>query len=129
MVKGLSFLMLITILETYVCSGLCISDLYMCCDKSAAAVADCCKSQQPENNQEGKTDCQDQHLAFFQTIGQFHSIDVVQLFQPPFISELYSSSTPILKENKNQTEIAFFTGFHPPPPKDGISVFVQTFLI
>jgi len=127
--KTIGVFLLISILQTYVCSFLCASES-LASGRQKEMTHDCCSksnNQGAKHHDEGN--CQKDHLAFFQTISQFHSKDhvsasSVMLQLEPI--ELRKISVPVVS---NGSHFTAFTGFHPPPPKDGIPVLVQSFLI
>jgi len=128
--KGFGLIILASILQSYVCSGLCsikLSD----CEEEMKPIHDCCKSAiaQESDNDKGETDCQDEHFVFLQTLGQFHSFSAVNLNPIFLVLDNTFPSYAIPSEYFSQNTIAVYTGFVPPPPKDGIPVFIQSFLI
>ncbi len=122
-------LLIVVMLHAHVCAALCASGLYSCCNEKS----DCCKEKlksccDKSEKKEKHDDCQKDHLAFFGTIGQYHFIKSIdtKVFHPP-VSILISK---IIKQPVISSDIKFaYTGFHPPPPKDGIRVLIQNFLI
>ena len=116
-------------LHSHFCAALCASGIYSCCDEKQA-VKDCCRKTccDEKKTKEPCSDCQEEHLTFFTTIGQYHFVKAIdaKIFQP-FISILISNKfiNPV-----NSTEILFsFNGFHPPPLKENIIILQHRLLI
>jgi len=123
MTQGLAVVLLTAILQTYICSTFCsIKSQFI--SHQEKAENNCCS---PEKGDPKNNDCQQDHMAFLQTIGQFHAYDsppLEKVFECDLINVPQIDIHYISYNNQE-----FATGFHPPPPKDGISVLVQSFLI
>ena len=127
--KSIAHLVLVVIFYMHVCSALCATSSHGCCEKedNDNDKKECCKH---EKESDGETkDCQDMHFAFFNTTGQF-SLAKFDISLKSFQS-LVAVTTPILliapvSECKN---IFVYNGFHPPPPKADIRIFISSFQI
>jgi len=119
--------LLAAVLHTYICSAFCsIKDQFL--SHQETIVDACCTHEHDDQGeQDHKKDCQQDHMAFLKTVGQFHSYDQCPLdkvFECELIN-LYQKDFNIISLNQDE----FFIDFHPPPPKTGIPVLVQSFLI
>lgn len=115
----------------HLCSALCAAGSGDCCGKedndNDHCEKACCNDEKGKD--EKKPDCQDLHFSFFKTTGQFQSdktVEAIKLF-PSFIALI----PPVLifqlvSQNK---DVFAYNGFHPPPPKADIRIFIQSFLI
>ena len=128
-IRGIMLILLAAILQTYVCSALCSIE-NSCISISKPIEKDCChhdENGQKEGSDDG--DCQKDHMAFLQTIGQFHSYDAVIITKVFQQVDIINVHTDLFTYLPSDSKIFAFTGFRPPPPKDGIPVIVQSFLI
>ncbi len=124
MIKGVAAILLAAILQTYICSTFCSIES-QCMTHHEKIEKNCCSKE--ESRQSENKDCQKDHMAFLKTVGQFHAYDAPPL-EKVFECDLINfPQIDIHYISYNNQEFA--TGFHPPPPKDGISVLVQSFLI
>ena len=128
--RGIASLIIVVMLHSHVCAALCASGAYSCCtEKGECCKQDhksCCdKKEKTEKHSDG---CEKDHLTFFSTIGQYHFLKAIdsKIIQPQ-VAILISK---IIKQPIISSEIEFaYTGFHLPPPKDEIIIFIQSFLI
>ena len=124
MTQGLAVVLLTAILQTYICSAFCSIES-QCISHHGKIEKNCCANEESGHGE--KNDCQKDHLAFLKTVGQFHAYDTTPL-EKAFECDLISFNQIDEKEiSLNNAD--YFTGFHPPPPKDGIPVIIQSFLI
>lgn len=122
--RGIAVILLTAILQTYACSTFCSIES-QCISHHEKIEKNCCSNE--ESGQGEKNDCQKDHLAFLKTVGQFHayySTPLEKVFECDLIFFHQIDVKDISLNNAN-----YFTGFHPPPPKDGIPVIIQSFLI
>lgn len=128
--NGLGLVILATLFQSYACSGLCSVDLSGC-GKEKQQLSDCCSKQVSltDNHENPEPDCQEEHFAFFQTLSQYHSFNTFEVTQLVAILDKTFSAIVVLPVQANLSTIEVFTGFVPPPPKDGIPVFIGSFLI
>ena len=127
--KSIAHLVLVVIFYMHVCSALCATSSHGCCGKEDD---DKCKKDycESESNSDHKDNgCQDMHFAFFNTTGQFAQAKADISFKP--FQQLVAVITPLFNitpvgENKN---IFVYNGFHPPPPKADIRIFISSFQI
>ena len=125
--KIIAHMVLVVIFYMHVCSALCATSSHGCCGKEDNDKKECCKH---EKKSDGETkDCQEMHFAFFNTTGQF-SLAKSDISLKSFQS-LVAVITPILliapvSECRN---IFVYNGFHPPPPKADIRIFISSFQI
>ncbi len=87
----------------------------------------CCTDEKDQDGR--KHDCQDMHLSFFTTTGQFpneKTVDEIKVWSTfiALVTPLYN----VLPVSQNKTDLAY-NSFHPPPPKADIRVFIQSFQI
>ena len=122
-------LLLVVILYMHVCSALCATTSHSCCRKEGN---DNCKNESCEDDNDADhkdSGCQNRHFAFFNTTGQFVQAkadisfkltqSLVVIVAPLFIFEPTATS-----------KIKFaYNGFHPPPPKADIRIFISSFQI
>ncbi|MEO8087847.1 MAG: hypothetical protein ABI763_13570 [Bacteroidota bacterium] len=129
--KGISYLILVIILYMHVCSAMCATGTRSCCEIEDNDCDDCIKDccQHKENSEKKEHDCQDTHLSFFSTTGQYAKVKVDLSFNPTQqVVEVFTflyAFAPIEKA-KN---IFAYTGFHPPPPKEDTRILIQSFQI
>lgn len=129
MTKGIMLILLAAILQTYVCSALCSIE-NNCLTINKPVEKDCCHHE--ENGQKKGSDdgdCQKDHMAFLKTVGQFHSYDAISIAKVFQQVDLYNVHKDLFEYIPSDSKTFAFTGFRPPPPKDGIPVIVQSFLI
>ncbi|MBK7036070.1 MAG: hypothetical protein IPI31_12800 [Bacteroidetes bacterium] len=128
--KGFGLIILASVLQSYACSGLCSTKLSDC-EEELKPKHDCCNRAIPleSDNDKDKSDCQDDHFVFLQTLGQFHSFNAFNLDKPFFVADISISIFQVTSVYFSQNTVAVYTGFVPPPPKDGIPIFIQSFLI
>ncbi len=114
----------------HICSAFCATGVDFCCsegDEGNNCEKSC--SAQEEKSANPKPDCQDLHFSFFNATGQYafaKSIDTVKVF-----FTIVQIVTPILNilPVSHREDIFAFNGFHPPPPKSDIRIFINSFLI
>jgi len=130
--KSIAYLLLIVTMYQHLCSAMCAIGSSGCCGREDNDDDHCKKSCcETTNDKDGKKhDCQDMHLSFFNTTGQFASaktVDAIKVFHTfiAVITPLYYNVLPV----SQNTNILVYNGFHPPPPKADIRVFIQSFLI
>ncbi len=127
--KSMCYLLLVVMSFNFLCSALCAVSADGCCGKEENEHhgKSCCSHEKDSDEKNG--DCQNMHLAFFKTLGQFASgqtVDAIKVFHT-FISVV----TPlfnVLPVSQNKFFLAY-SGFHPPPPKADIRIFIQSFQI
>ena len=115
----------------HLCSALCAIGSDGLCGKEDNDNDNCKKACcTNEKDADGKKhDCQDMHFAFFNTTGQFAQAKADISFKP--FQSLVAVVTPLfiiqpVADNKN---LFGYNGFHPPPPKADIRIFIQSFQI
>ena len=86
----------------------------------------CCAQKQKSS---GSNDCQAEHLAFFNATGQYFT----DISKDP-AKGVYSVSDITTPESVHQISsdhitVVEYNGFHPPPPKAGIRIMIQSFQI
>ncbi len=123
MILGVAVVLLSAMLQTYICSTFCSigSQWVSHHDKPEKT---CCP---PSNGENKDKDCQADHMVFLNSVGQFHAYDSAQLdivYECDLIIYQQNNSNFISYINTN-----YFSSFHPPPPKYGIPVLVNSFLI
>lgn len=127
--RSIDYLLLLVLSYNYFCSAICSFSKDGCCGKETIALHyNCCGSHDNDSG-ESKDDCQNNHLSFFKTLGQFGSgqnIDAPKVFEtsigaldPIFLLEPISTDNILFESN----------GFHPPPPEADIRIFIQSFQI
>ena len=129
-VKSLSVALFAVMLHTYLCSVLCITGAYSCCGGTKTKDScrrSCCDKKKNNNSEKG--DCQNEHFAFFKTMGQFHALDgitIAKIFQPilPALCSGFSMQRTII-----QYSASGYNRFHPPPEKADISILTHNFRI
>ncbi len=115
----------------HVCSALCATSAHGCCGKedndTDHCKKECCKHEKEPDGKKG--DCQDMHLSFFSTTGQFSQVKA-DISLNPFQS-LVAIVTPlfIIQPTATSKNVFAYSGFHPPPPKADIRIFIQSFQI
>ena len=129
--KSISYLILVVMFHMHVCSALCAAGGYGCCDKEEKdeqhSKKECCEHEKKSDSNDH--DCQDMHLAFFSTTGQFSQViaDILlKAFQP-----LVAAVTPLLIiQPISESKVLFtYNGFHPPPFDSDTRIFIQSFQI
>lgn len=127
--KSIGYLILIVMSYQFFCSVLCAVTTDGCCGKEEQEHhGKCCNSNNNDNNEKPR-DCQDMHLAFFKTLGQFgieKGLDAPKDFHK-VIAIIHSLF--IVESVINGSHSFAYTGFQPPPPKEDIRIFIQSFLI
>lgn len=127
--KSIGYLLLAVVFYMHVCSALCATGAHGCCGKedNDHDKKECCKHENKSNGKEH--DCQDMHLSFFYTTGQFSQIKADVSFKQ--IQSLVAVVPPLFIVAPATTSKSIFacSGFHPPPPKAGIRIFIQSFQI
>ena len=113
----------------HLCSALCATGVGGCCGKedNDNCKKSCCSDE--KKSDEKDHDCQALHLSFFNTTGQFQSeksVDGVKVF--PSLVAVFNPLLNILPVSQNKYAFAY-NGFHPPPPKADIRIFIQSFQI
>ncbi len=128
--NGLGLIILASLFQSYACSGLCSVNLTGCGEEKQQ-LSDCCSrpASTTDNQEEPEPDCQEEHFAFLQTLAQFHSFSTFEITQIVSVLDNGFSTSVGLPMFTNYSTIQVFTGFVPPPPKDGIPVLIQSFLI
>ena len=115
----------------HLCSAVCVIGSSGCCGKEDNnddhCKKSCCESTKDQDGK--KHDCQNMHLSFFNSTGQFPSEKTVELTKVfdtfvAVVTPLYN----VLPVSQNKDAIAY-NNFHPPPPKADIRVFIQSFQI
>lgn len=129
--KPVALLLLKVTVYMHVCSFVCASGAGSCCSKmkgeKTSFKKECCKHKKSSENKKGG--CQDIHLSFFNTSGQFaqdNTFDVIKSFAPSVA--LVFQSLNIFSVLQDKAAFAE-NGFHPPPPKPDIRIFIQSFII
>lgn len=127
--KSMGYLLLVVMTYNFFCSAFCAVSTDGCCGKEEKEHHDksCCSNE--NDSDEKKNDCQDKHLAFFKTLGQFvseKSIDATKVLHTIVAMVISVFNLPPVSENKSPLA---FNGFHPPPPKGDIRIFIQSFQI
>ena len=129
--KSISYLLLVIMLHAHLCSALCATGLQGCCGKedndNDLCKKECCKHEKDNN---GKShDCQDMHFAFFNATGQFAQAKADISFKPNHSLIAVISPLFIIQPTATSKNIFAYSGFHPPPPKVDIRIFIQSFQI
>ena len=116
--------------QSIYCSAACAIGGDNCCSSKKEASGNkksCCSKKSQESKPLGN--CQDEHLAFFKTVGKYHSVQAVaglKVFEsiPPIIH-------PVLNLMPVEINFSFFdnTGFLPPPPNDDVRILIRSFQI
>ncbi len=129
--KSIDYLLLVVMLYMHVCSALCATSSHGCCgnedNDNNHCKKECCKHEKKSDGK--KHDCQDMHLSFFNTTGQFSQVKADISFNP--IHPLVAVVTPIfiIQLTVTSKHIFVYSGFHPPPPKADIRIFISSFQI
>lgn len=115
----------------HLCSALCATGSGGCCDKEDDGNCPEDKSycSHEEKSNDNDHDCQALHFSFFGTTGQFpseKSVDVIKVF--PSVVAVITPLLNLLPVSQNKIAVAY-NGFHPPPPKADIRIFIQSFQI
>ena len=118
-------------LYMHVCSVLCASGTGGCCNKSNekknANTKSCCSHKKESNSK----DCQDFHLSFFKTTGQFANDinpELIKQFQDCVTITTWSFTDLLFDVDNNQQVNNFY---HPPPFKPKVPLYLldRVFLI
>ena len=129
--KSIGYLLLAVVLYMHVCSALCATSAHGCCGKDDKdndhGKKECCKHEKESDEKEH--DCQDMHLSFFSTTGQFAQAKADISFKP--FQSLIAVVTPlfIIQPTATSKNVFAYCGFHPPPPKADIRIFISSFQI
>ncbi|MBK9557991.1 MAG: hypothetical protein IPO47_19665 [Bacteroidetes bacterium] len=103
-IKGTAIVILFGMLQSYACSALCTFNLYSCCN-TVDEVHSCCSNEltpvASKSNPSG--DCQDKHLEFSLSTGQFFSIAITD------IAKVFSSESDLNKWLQTQLQMDFLT--------------------
>lgn len=123
--KSIGCLLLMVMTYNFYCSAICAAGGKGCCGKEEKE--SCCSHEKESDEKKG--DCQDIHLSFFKTLGQFSSgqiVDAPKVFHH-FIAivNTINFSEPVFSDNHS----VCYTGLRPPPPKADIRIFIQSFQI
>ena len=128
--RVIAILLLAVMAQSIYCSAACAFGGDNCCSSMKEASGykkSCCSKKSEEKKPTGN--CQDEHLAFFKTVGKYHSIQEVaelKVFEsiPPIIY-------PVLNFIPVEINFSFFdnTGFHPPPLNDEVRILLHRFQI
>ncbi len=127
--KGTTYLLLGVMLYMHVCSAWCGIASRECCvngENNGCNKSVC--SDEKKSDEKG-SGCQDFHLSFFKTSGQFASeknVEVINVF-PPLAAEIPTASKAIANET-GRNPVAF-NNYHPPPPIADIRIFIRSFQI
>ena len=111
------------ILYMHLCSFGCATGIISCCGEEQE---DHCSATSHHENEDG--DCQKDHLTFFSTVGQNQVLtaEVIKYF--PLVIAINCPAE--INQPKDVFHISeIYTGFHPPPPKKDVRIFIQSFLI
>ena len=129
--KSVAHMVIVVMLYMHVCSALCATSSHGCCGKEENEndldKKECCSREKKTTGE--TSDCQDMHLSFFNTTGQYSQIKAdisIKSFQ-----SLVGVIIPVINiapvsVNKN---IFAYNGFHSPPPKADIRIFISSFQI
>ena len=127
--KSIAYLLLTVTLYMHLCSALCATGAGGCCGKEDDDhdKKSCCSHEKKSDSKDH--DCQNMHFAFFNTTGQFAQAKADISFKT--FQSLIAVVTTLffiqsITENKN---LFGYNGFHPPPPKADIRIFIQSFQI
>ena len=127
--KGISSLVLVVMLYMHLCSAFCATGIGGYCGEKedADSKTSCCSHKEKSSGKE--KDCQDMHLSFFNTTGQFASeitTEFFNLISIPFdlITVLY-----IITPNEFDNHLQVFNIFHPPPSGVDIRISINSFQI
>ena len=127
--KSIGYLLLAVMFYMHVCSALCATSVHGCCgqEDNDNDKRECCKHEKDSDGKE--KDCQDMHLSFFNTTGQFALVKVDNLLKP--FQSLVAAITPLFIVVPTTTikNVFAYNGFHPPPPKANIRIFISSFQI
>lgn len=128
--NGLGLLILASLFQSYACSSLCSVNLSGCGEEKQQ-LSDCCSRPVSitDNQQKPEPNCQEEHFAFLQTLSQYHSFSTFEITQIVSVQDNGFSTIVVLPVHTNYSTKQVFTGFVPPPPKDGIPVLIHSFLI
>ena len=125
----MGYLLLAVMFYMHVCSALCATSAHGCCGKEDTdhCKKECCKHEKKSDGKEH--DCQNMHLSFFSVTGQFAQVKA-DISVKPF-QNLIAVVTPLLIVQPTATSknVYAYSGFHPPPPKEDIRIFIQSFQI
>lgn len=112
--KGISVLLLFSVVYMYSCSVLCIADSSECCkccvDNDGCHESSCSKNEKKDNN------CQAIHLSFFNALGQYHFFGNNDVKAPSVIASLIYSPAVIQPLLINAQELIYNS--HSPPKND-----------
>ena len=132
-IKGTAIVILFGMLQSYACSALCTFNLYSCCN-TVDEVHSCCSNEltpvASKSNPSG--DCQDKHLEFSLSTGQFFSIaitDIAKVFSSESDLNVANPIADGLFDAKTEFDGQIYTGYSPPPAKEGIPVLISRMLI
>jgi hypothetical protein len=127
--KSICYFFIAAVLYMHLCSAICAVGIGGCCGKEdvGSCHKSCCshKEKSPAKDHH----CQDLHFAFFNATGQFSQAKADISFNG--FQNLAAVITPLFfVQPIPETKILFaFNGFHPPPPKDDIRIFILSFQI
>ena len=129
--KSIGYLLLAVVFYMHVCSTLCATSVHGCCEKDDQdndhGKKECCKHE-TESDNKGK-DCQDVHLSFFNTTGQFSQAKTDISFKPFQILVAVVTHLFIVVPTAASKINFAYTCFHPPPLKEDIRTFISSFQI
>lgn len=112
--KGISVLLLFSVVYMYSCSVLCVvnsSDCCKCCvDNDGCHESSCSKNEKKDNN------CQAIHLSFFNALGQYHFLGNNDVKAPSVIASLICFPSVFHPLLVNTQELVYNS--HSPPKND-----------
>lgn|GEM_PF-1569520 len=131
--KSIVIVILVGLLQTYACSAFCSVSLKSCCNETIETHSCCSKEAESTSSTASPNgDCQEQHLAFSLSIGQFFSTTTIEIVKAsPIEFNLVAINQAHIDFNNFETILGFliYSGFSPPPPKQGIPVLISSILI
>lgn len=127
--RGISYLILVVMLHMHLCSAFCATGIGGCCGAQDATVykKSCCSLATKSDDKE--KDCQDMHLSFFKTTGQFASETTSEIFNIISIPFNLITVLFIITPNEIDNHLQVFNIFHPPPSGVEIRISIQSFQI
>lgn len=129
--RSIASLLLVIIVSQHFCSAMCAFGSVGFFVKNESINNHCKKTccNKTTNIDEKKHDSQDMHFAFFNTTGQFAPEKTLDAFKvwDNFVAGVSPKFYDIpVSQNKS---VLAYNGFHPPPSKTDIRIFIQSFQI
>lgn len=110
-----------------ICSAVCLSGVHTCCNQDNSSQKPCCQNKNPEQKEDKS--CEDIHLKYFSSIGQFSEYKEIgnNTYFPTILSIL-----PLINNDDLFTLRYHYFHFgysHSPPIKPDIRTAIQSFQI